>query len=163
MASNKRHKFKDPFNAEELLLLKTLGGKLATRLCSELGGERVHFPKSSTFDSEDYRRKLRRRDVGPLVLKTVDIVGVAVMHHLCTLFGGQRIRIPSVNRLARFARNEKIIKAFNGSNYAEVARSSGLNERTIRRIVNSHRDGRKKVKRVQRVRRLRKEKRNAKS
>ncbi len=54
-------------------------------------------------------------------------------------FGGQALYVPKANRYYIAMRNSEILKRFDGKNYSQLSRETGLTERHLYDIVNKNR------------------------
>jgi Mor family transcriptional regulator len=67
-----------------------------------------------------------------------EIIGLDALRALSGVFGGDRVYIPSPERLCIPARNRAIRKDFNGTNYRALSIKYNLTKRWIRIIVSGH-------------------------
>lgn len=74
-------------------------------------------------------------ELPPEQRELAEVVGLAAYRRLVAIYGGMAIYIQKPDKLLRTARNEQIIKKFNGYNHRELAREYGLSEQSIRLIV----------------------------
>ena len=137
--------FKSPFNKREELLIAIVGPKLMVQLSTALGGSEVYIPKVDTVDTDIYRAKLRRGKVGTAPQKLNDLLGYGLLVSICTSLGGSELRIPALSRLKNYARNQDIVRGFNGRNADDLATKFNLSERNVNRILWGNREARDKI------------------
>ncbi len=66
-----------------------------------------------------------------------EVVGLDAYRLLVEQLGGQSIYIAKLDTLQRGIRDKEILVAFDGSNYAELARRYNLTERAVRKICDN--------------------------
>lgn len=148
MKNNRRkspQKFKNPFTEREELLIAIIGPKLMVKLSTVLGGSEVYIPKVDTVDSEIYRAKLRVGKAGDAPQMLYKLLGYALLVSICTTLGGSELRIPALSRLKNYARNQEIVRDYNGRNAGDLAIKHNLSKRNVNRILWNDRTARDQI------------------
>lgn len=65
-----------------------------------------------------------------------DLVASSLTDHLTNVWGGQNINFPKDYHWKLSKRDQELYEAFNGHNYAELAKRYDMHERSVRRLIN---------------------------
>ena len=74
-------------------------------------------------------------DLPPDLQEIRDALGDNAVHYLIEYWGGTSLYIPSLARLQQAMRDRAILKAFDGTNEAEIVRRFGVSRRSLRRLT----------------------------
>ncbi|MDD3847183.1 MAG: Mor transcription activator family protein [Syntrophorhabdaceae bacterium] len=80
-------------------------------------------------------------DLHPTIRMIADIVGIDGAIKISAECGGTNIYIPKLEISLAKARARAIVKAFNGSNYLDLARKFKVSDRYVRSVVERARKG----------------------
>lgn len=83
--------------------------------------------------------EIDRNDFEGDMQELVDIVGLAAVKKLLTVFGGESIYFPKPESVIRAGRDRRIYKEFNGFNLRALAVKYNLTTRQIRVIIKEQR------------------------
>ena len=65
-----------------------------------------------------------------------DAAASSLTDHLTNVWGGQNINFPKDYHWKLSKRDQELYEAFNGHNYAELAKRYDMHERSVRRLIN---------------------------
>ena len=83
----------------------------------------------------DYLGKITLDDLDEEKRQLAELIGIENYRKILRVYPGVSLYIPKLDDLKRMARNEKIRKEFNGSNYKWLATKYRLTEQSVRNIV----------------------------
>lgn len=81
--------------------------------------------------------KITMEDLTEEQRSIAEVIGIEGYRLLVERLGGQSIYIAKLDTMQRGLRDKEILEAFNGSNYAELARRYNLTERAVRNICDN--------------------------
>lgn len=88
---------------------------------------------------EEFIKDVQLDDI-PAVYKSIaTAIGAESFVRMAMVTGGLTIYIPKADTLIQAARDRKIIKEFNGSNYRELALKYNLSETWVRQVIDNDR------------------------
>lgn len=84
---------------------------------------------------EEIRNNVLIEDLHPTIQMLADIVGIEGALRISAECGGTNVYIPKVENSLLAARGRAIVKAFNGSNYQDLARKFKVSDVYVRDVV----------------------------
>lgn len=74
-----------------------------------------------------------------IVQELLDVINVEALYNLMSVYGGDTIYIPKLDRFAKEERNERICKEISlGATYGQLAKKYNMATRSIRDIIDKN-------------------------
>lgn len=89
---------------------------------------------------DEYRDDIRMEDLPGNYRLIGEECGVDVALKIAWLFGGTNIYLPKLTKIIQRARDERIMKEFNGENYNQLAKKYDLSASWLRELINNYDD-----------------------